>query len=113
MEQRTVDVVAAARAEGRVRGFLTASAIALAVLVVFAGGRGMVAPADADVVTIGSQTVTNLKAGTGEDVVAVLDGREERLFIYQVQNMKDLKLVSSEDLRDLFAKAKASASGTR
>jgi hypothetical protein len=92
---------------------LAGSAVALSAAIVLLGGRGMVAPVEADVATIGSQTITNLRAGTDEEVIAVLDGREERLFVYQVQNMKDLKLVSSDDLRDIFAKAKAAASGTR
>jgi hypothetical protein len=92
---------------------LAGSAVALSALIVVVGGRGAVSPVEADVATIGSQTITNLRSGTGEDVIAILDGREERLFVYQVQNMKDLKLVSSDDLRDIFAKAKAASSGTR
>jgi len=97
----------------RSRGLLTISAAVLAGLVVVVGGRGLMPPANADVATIGGLTMTNLQSGTGEDVIGVLDGREERLFIYQVQNMKELKLVTTEDLRDLFAKAKAASAGTR
>ena len=92
---------------------LLGSAVVIAALIVAAGGRGLVQPATADVTAIGSQTMLNLRTGTDEDVVVLLDGREERLFVYQVQNQKDLKLVSSEDLRDLFTKAKAASSGTR
>ena len=92
---------------------LICSAVVIAGLIVAAGGRGVVQPATADVTAIGSQTMLNLRTGTDEDVAVLLDGREERLFVYQVQNQKDLKLVSSEDLRDLFTKAKAAASGTR
>lgn len=98
----------------RTRTALTLSASVLAGLVVVFAGRGLVEqPAAADVASVGSLIVTNLKSGTNEDVVAMLDGREERLFVYQTTNMKDVKLVATEDLRDLFAKAKAAASGNR
>jgi hypothetical protein len=110
-----MDQTEAGRVVGRDRGSwaLACSAVVLSAAIVWVGGRGSVAPASADVATIGSQTITNLRSGTNEDVIAILDGREERLFVYQVQNMKDLKLVSTDDLRDIFAKAKAASSGTR
>lgn len=111
MEQHTITQNDGAR--DRARPALIASAIVLGAIIVAMGGRGMVQPAAADVATLGSQTMSNVRIGPNEDVVALLDGREERLFVYQVQNQRDLKLVSSEDLRDLFAKAKAADSGNR
>ena len=85
----------------------------MSALIVVLGGRGFVEPAVADVSTNGGLTMVNLRSGPNNDVIAVLDIREERLFIYTMVGMKDLNLASSEDLRDLFTKAKAASAGNR
>lgn len=114
MEQtRNNEAASVANDSSRARWMLTASACVLATLIVVLGGRGFVEPAAADVATNGGLTMVNLRSGPNNDVIAVLDTREERLFIYTMVNMKDLHLASSEDLRDLFTKAKAAASGSR
>jgi len=110
---QTEQIEVTSRSDARVRGFLTVTATVLAVLIVVLGGRGMVEPARADVATNGTITAVNLGSGPGNDVIALLDVREERLFIYQVVNLRDLTLTSSEDLRDLFTRARAAASGSR
>ena len=101
------------RSDSRARWALTVSACVLSALIVVLGGRGFVEPAVADVSTNGGLTMVNLRSGPNNDVIAVLDIREERLFIYTMVGMKDLHLASSEDLRDLFTKAKAASAGNR
>lgn len=86
---------------------LWASAMVIAALIlVVAGRRDGGTPARADVATVGDIVATNIRSGSDEDVVAVLDTRAEIMLVYKVENRQNLELVQSLRLPALFAEAK-------
>jgi hypothetical protein len=102
------------RPSGRVQfspGLLWASAAILVALIIIQAGRMGVEPARADVVsTIEGTTALTFEAQS-EDLLATVDGRQEMLFVYRVQNKNSLELIRSYSLPDLFAEAKGRVSG--
>ena len=65
------------------------------------------APAMADLVASSTEsTVLTVDAGSGEDVVVVLDQRAESLMLYRCMNQRSLDLKGIYDLRQLFFEAK-------
>ncbi len=57
---------------------------------------------DGSVSRVGDYTVMTFNAGN-DDVLAVLDGRAEELFLYRVRNMTEFELIGRENLPNLFA----------
>lgn len=92
---------------------LWASALVILALVIVQAGRmdpgGM---AYADVADHGDITMVNANAGSGEDIVVVLDRRAERVFVYSLINRKP-ELLVSEGLADLFTRAAATSGAGR
>ena len=66
----------------------------------------------ADVATVQDLVLLNANAGGGEDVLIVLDGREERVFVYGLVN-RGVEMHVTEDLREVFMRAKQAAGGGR
>ena len=60
-----------------------------------------------------SLTVLPVAAGPNESVVAVLDGREETVYIYGLDNSRDLTLHVTQNLGEVFAQARAAANDRR
>jgi hypothetical protein len=70
-------------------------------------GRGgptgvAMAAAMGDVARAGDYTVLTFNGGN-DDVLAVLDGRGEELFLYRVKPVNQLEFISRDRLPDLFA----------
>ncbi len=92
---------------------LTLSALALVVLILTMAGRGA-SRADAaplaEVSQSGDYTALTCDGGN-EDILVVLDGRTEQLFVYKVVNQTSVQLYQREDVARLFGDARAKARG--
>ncbi len=92
---------------------LWASALVILALVIVQAGRvdhGHMA--FADVAEVADLTIANADAGGGEEIVVIIDGGTERIFVYSLVNRAP-ELVVAEDLANLFVQAKAAAGGGR
>lgn len=98
---------------GRGNAALWASAaIILALIIVQAGRLGTPeSQARADLVSQSEQYTILTFNGGNEDVVAVLDGRGEELFLYQVKNRTRLEFIGREVLPTLFQNARGTGGG--
>lgn len=91
---------------------LSLSALVLFGLIATVAGRGLpVARAAAEVAQSGDYTALTCDGGNG-DILVVLDGRTEQLFVYKVQNQNAVNIVQREDLGRIFADARARVRGT-
>lgn len=92
---------------------LWASAFVLAGLVILAAGRPLVEPATADmVVSQGAHTMMTADAGNDE-ILLILNNRNETLTIYRVVNQNSVELFRRYDLPQMFSDARARATGRR
>lgn len=102
--------------------WLWASAVVLVGLIIVQLGK--VPPAQApgvalaevsnmgEVSRVGDYTLLTFNAGN-DDVLAVLDGRNEELYFYRVKNQTQLDFVARENLNQLFANAKRLGPGRK
>lgn len=89
------------------RGFLLASALVLAgLLVSHLGGVWGAAPAWGDLVAQRGDFVALTVDGGTDDVLVVLDQRAESLMVYHVANQQSLVFKGRQDLRELFYQAR-------
>lgn len=96
-------------------GNLTLCLSALAIgLLILTAGRGGLSTADAaplaEVAQSGDYTALTCDGGN-EDILVVLDGRTEQLFVYKVVNQTSVQLYQREDVARLFGDARARARG--
>lgn len=91
---------------------LWASAFVIGAMIISQASRmGVSNPAYAgNVSEVGDLTVMTASSGDNEDVLAVLDRRDEILYIYGVEQGRDLTLYQIHRVNDLFQEAKG---GTR
>ena len=90
---------------------LWASACVIAALIIVQAGRMGPEPARADVVSsVGGMTALTFESQS-EDLLAVIDGRSENLFVYRVENKNSLDLLRSYSLPTVFAEARSRAGG--
>lgn len=90
---------------------LWASAMVIAALVLTQAGRTPSATADMVSGAGGVQIMTT--AGPTGELVYVLDGRDERLYVYEVVNQSSVELVDRQDVAAIFTAAAAQAAGRR
>ena len=97
---------------GRVsQAALWASACVIAALIIVQAGRMGETPARADLVSsVGGMTALTFESQS-EDLLAVIDGRSESLFVYKVENKNSLDLLRSYSLPTLFSEARTRYSG--
>ncbi len=90
---------------------LWASALViLAMLITQAGQRWAESAAQAsDVATIGDLTILTADSGDNEDILAILDRRNETLFVYGVRNRQSVELFDSYDMSRVFMDARVAA----
>jgi hypothetical protein len=92
------------------------SAIALAVIALFQLGlsdrAAIAAPLPADVASSGDYTMLTLTQ-SNEDLLLVLDGRNETLSVYHVRNKTSFEIIGGEDLKSIFARGKRIGAGTK
>lgn len=67
---------------------------------------------NADVAASGDYTMLTLRL-SNEDILLVLDGRNESLTAYRIRNKTMFELISPEDLRGLFARGKRIGAGVK
>lgn len=96
----------------KTEGVLVLSAILLAAAAVWILGVDKADATMADVTQAGSYTVLSTEA-SNEDVVLVLDGRQEDLFVYRVDPRNGIELLQKVSLPQAFTDAKAKAAGRR
>ncbi len=89
------------------------AALIFALAIMQAGRTDPGRAAMADVGETGDLTVVNFNAGAGEEAVAILDRREETLFVYNIDGLRQVEMQVAEDLQVLFARARQAASGNR
>lgn len=107
--------------------FLLASAFVIAALIVVQAGRmartsGPNSPDAAIAATpfpladgvsrVGDYTIMTFNAGS-DDVLAVLDGRGEELFLYRVKSLNQFEFLGRESLPNVFATAKKLGPGRK
>jgi len=90
---------------------LWASAMLIAALVIVQAGRIPTATADMVSAAGGVQIMTT--QGPDDELVYVLDTRDERLYVYQVVNQASLELLNRQDVAQIFTAAAAQAAGSR
>ncbi len=89
---------------------LLASAFVLFALVIVQASRLGGAPAMADVSEVGDLTVLTAAARVDDDIVLILDRREEALYVYGVQARRVL-LYDTQRLDRLFQAARGAGGG--
>ena len=99
-----------------IRGALLATAMLLtAGILLRAGGAGdslWESSASADMVSA-SGDYTAMTTSTGsEEMLFLIDGRNESLMVYRVQNGRLVQLEAQQDLRSLFSTARAAYLGS-
>jgi len=91
---------------------LWASAFVILALIIVQAGRMGAVPSSAlagEVSSVGDLTVLTAAGGDNEDVLAVLDRRAERLFVYGIENQSSLQLLESYEVSRIFASARNAA----
>lgn len=92
-------------------GWLWVSAGVLAALIVVQGAGLLDAPAHAEMaITSGSYTMVTTDGGNDE-ILAVVDSRQESLMIYRSFSNNRVQLLDRENLATLFERARARALG--
>ncbi len=96
---------------------LLISAVVLAVVALFQLGlpdrTAIAAPFPADVAANGDYTMVNLSQ-SNEDILLVLDGRNEVLSAYHIRNKSLFEpITGTMDLKSLFATGKRMGAGTK
>ncbi|TVQ62132.1 MAG: hypothetical protein EA378_06630 [Phycisphaerales bacterium] len=89
---------------------LWASAFVLVGLILTQAGRWSV-PAHAEMVASVGGYVVMTTEGSGEEILSVIDTRNEVLLMYAVVNQRELQLLERQRLPELFTSARAQAEG--
>jgi hypothetical protein len=76
------------------------------------GARGSAGGRSADVSSSGDYTMLTLRI-SNEDILLVLDGRNESLTAYRIRNKTMFELIAPEDLTGLFARGKRIGAGVK
>lgn len=92
-------------------GWLWVSAGVLAGLIVVQGGGLFESAAHAEMaVSNGSYTMMTTDGGN-DDILVVVDSRQESLMVYRTFNKNEVRLIEREELSGLFSRARARAMG--
>jgi hypothetical protein len=106
MQQNTNEAPAARFDPGAAT--LWASAFVVMALIITQASRlGLGSAAYADVSEVGDITVLTAAARNDDDVLLVLDRRTESLSVYGIVNRAAIRTYTTQDLRDLFIRARA------
>lgn len=88
--------------------------VILALILVEAGRRGHEPSAFAgDAASVSDLSVLTVASGPDEDVLCVLDQRNETLSVFGVEQGRSVQLLQVQDVREAFARAKGTVTGGR
>lgn len=92
---------------------LWASAFVIMALIVAEGSRRGIGTAAyaGDAATVADLTVLTLAAGPDEDVLCVLDQRNETLSVFGIEQGRAVQLFQQVDLAPVFVQARAGSAG--
>lgn len=80
--------------------------VIMAMIITQASNARLGKEARADVTSVGSLTVTNVKAREDSDVLLVIDDAQERLYIFSVEQGRSLTLLDGQNLPNIFSSAR-------
>jgi hypothetical protein len=92
-------------------GWLWVSAGVLAALIVVQGSGVFESTARAEMATTNGAYSMMTTDGGNDEILFVVDSRQESLMVYRTDGMKSLKMLEREDLSSLFSRARARAMG--
>lgn len=85
---------------------LWASAMVILALIVVQAGRMGGQAAHADVAWVGDVTILTTASAENEDVLAVLDRREELIYMYGIESGRNVQLFQVENIGNMFVQAR-------
>jgi len=97
--------------QARQPGWLWVSAGVLAALIVVQGAGLFESKAYAEMATTNASYSMMTTDGGNDEILVVVDSRQESLLVYRTMNNTSLKLLDREDLSSLFSRARARAVG--
>lgn len=97
--------------QARQPGWLWVSAGILAALIVVQGAGLFESTAYAEMATTNASYSMMTTDGGNDEILVVVDSRQESLLVYRTMNNTSLKLLDREDLSSLFSRARARAVG--
>ncbi|MFU8827823.1 MAG: hypothetical protein ACNA8P_00125 [Phycisphaerales bacterium] len=80
--------------------------VIMAMIITQASNARLGKAAHADVVTVGSLTVTNVKAREDSDVLLVINDAQERLYVFGIEQGRTLQLLETQSIPDIFTSAR-------
>lgn len=101
-----------AKSNRRQPGWLWMSAGILAALIIVQGGALIESPAIAEMATTNGSYSIMTTDGGNDEVLVLVDSRQESLMVYRVVNGHDFRMLEREELSSLFTRARARAMGT-
>ena len=107
-EHMTAETVSRTQRSG---GWLWVSAGVLAGMIVVQGGGFFDSPAQAEMATVNGSYSLMTTDGGNDEILVVIDSRQENLMVYRTFNDTELRMLEREELSGLFSRARARAMG--
>ena len=98
--------------DNRQPGWLWVSAGVLAAMIVVQVSGVFESPAYAEMATSNGSYSMMTSDGGNDEILVVVDSRQESLMVYRAQNNMSLQMVDREELSSLFSNARARAMGS-
>ncbi len=92
-------------------GWLWVSAGVLAAMIIVQGSGVFESPAQAEMATTSGAFSMLTTDGGNDEILVVVDSRQESLMVYRAMNNNALELLEREELSSLFTRARARAMG--
>jgi len=92
-------------------GWLWVSAAVLAALIVVQGAGFLDSQASAEMAISSGAYAMMTSDGGNDEVLVIVDSSQESLMVYHTDRTKGLQMLEREDLRGLFERARARATG--
>jgi len=92
-------------------GWLWVSAGVIAALIVVQGGAFFGSTAQAEMATTSGSYSIMTTDGGNDEILVVVDSRQEALMVYRTFNNMNFKMIEREELSSLFSRARARSIG--
>ncbi len=80
--------------------------VIMAMIITQASDARLGKEARADITTVGSLTVTNVKAREDSDILLVINDAQERLYVFGIEQGRTLQLHETQSLPEIFTSAR-------